>query len=140
MGSTRPTAPTRSATVAKAATGSLQLVHQTGDEQVADRMPGEGATAAEAMLEQAGPHRLVGCQSGERGQGHPQVAGREQPQLVADAAGRPAVVGDGDNGRQLAGELPQRGQRGVQPVPATQGDHAQAADGVRCLTHGRGPG
>ena len=137
IGSTRPTAPTRSATIAKRRDRILQLVHQAGEDQVADRMSGQRAAATEAVLEQVGttsPRRVVSPASAVRA--IRRSPGGSNAQLAADAAGRPAVVGDGDDRGELAGELPQRGQRGVQAVPPTQRHRAQAT----LFTHGRGPG
>ena len=64
---------------------------------------------------------------GERGERHAQVTGREQAQLAPQAAGRAPVVGDRDDGGDGPGDAPvgehaQRGQRGVQAVPAAEGD------------------
>jgi hypothetical protein len=112
-------------------------LHQPGQQQVADRVPGERPGAAEAVLHElapAAPRFVVG---GERGERHPQVAGREQAELTAQPAGRAAVVGDGDDGGDVVGEPPQRRQRGVQPVTAAQGDRCpHVAALIRAPGHG----
>ena len=100
-------------------------------------VPGQGAGAAETVLQEPDPAHVglagglcVAGSAGEGGQGHPQVAGRQQAQLAAQPAGRPAVVGDGDHRGDVdvaVGEQPQRGQRGVQAVAAAEGDHLRAA-------------
>ena len=68
-----------------------------------------------------------GVLAGEGGEGHPQVAGRQQAQLAPQPAGRAPVVRDGDHRGDpvhdaAVGEHPQRGQRGVQAVAAAEGD------------------
>jgi hypothetical protein len=105
----------------------LESVHQAADEQVADRMAGESAMTAEAVLQHAGPHRIIPVLAGQGGQGHSQVTRRQQAQFAADPAGRPAVVGDGDDSGEVGCQLTQRRQRRVQPMSATEGDRAQAA-------------
>ena len=112
-------------------------------------MPGQGAGAAETVLQEPDPGHVGlvggavgrGVLAGERGEGHPQVAGRQQAQLAAQPAGRAPVVGDGDHRgdpvRDAAvGEHPQRGQRGVQAVAAAEGDGREPVAG-RCCCHSR---
>ena len=67
---------------------------------------------------------VLGVVAGQRGQRHAQVAGRQHLELAPDAAGRAAVVGDGDDGGEVVGDAPQRRQRGVQAVPAAERDRA----------------
>ena len=62
---------------------------------------------------------VVAAEGGER---HPQVAGREYAELVAQPARGAAVVGDRDDGGQVGGDAAQGGQGGRQPVAATEGD------------------
>ena len=84
--------------------------------------------AGEPVLEDPGPGGppVVGAAQG--GQGHPEVAGREDAELAPEPAGGAAVVGDGDHGGQVVDdevvdEQPQRGQGRVQSVAAAEGDH-----------------
>ena len=96
---------------------------QRDDQQVADRVAvqvarrwrsGAGATS------RPGAAPLV--VAAQRGQRHPQVAGRQHAELVAQPAARAAVVGDGDDRGQLVGDAAQRRQRRGQPVPAAERD------------------
>ena len=66
----------------------------------------------------------------ECGECHPQVARGQQPQLPAQAPGRAAVVGDGDDGRHGVGEAavdeqPQGRECRVQAVAAAERDGSE---------------
>ena len=100
--------------------GVAEGVHEAGEQEVADGVPGERAGAAEPVLHELAPARARRIVGRERGQGHPQVAGRQQAQLPAQPARRAAVVGHRDHGRDLVGEQADGRQRGVQPVPTAQ--------------------
>ena len=73
-----------------------------GDEEVAERVPGERSLAAEAVLEQLG-HQGLGL--GERGQALADVSRREHAVFLAKPPARAAVVGDGDDRHDVAGVL-----------------------------------
>ena len=47
--------------------------------------------------------------------------GGQHPELVAQPAARAPVVGDGDDGGDLVGDVAQRGERGGQAVAAAEG-------------------
>ena len=112
-------------------------LHQAGEQQVADRVPGERAGAAEAVLHELAPATSRVVVGGERGEGHPQVAGWEHAELAAQPAGRPAVVGDRDDGGDVVGEPPQGGQGGVQPVAAAERDRRSHARPRSLRVHSR---
>jgi len=59
---------------------------EAGEQQVADRVPGQRAGAAEAVLQRLGPQRVVRVGAGQGGQCHAQVTGRQHAELAADAA------------------------------------------------------
>ena len=122
IGSTRPRTPRRPATASSAATGSPSVSISPAMQQVAHRVAGQRADAAEAVLHEGAPPAAQLVVGGQRGHRHPQVARREQAQLAAQPAGRAAVVGHGDDGGDVVGEQAQRGQRGVQPVAAAERD------------------
>ena len=101
---------------------------EADDEQVADHVVAHLAVAGEAVLQHPRPGDAPLVAAAERGQRHPQVAGRQYAELAAEPARRAAVVGDGDDRGQvvdheLVDEQPQRRQRGVQPVAAAERDH-----------------
>ena len=128
IGSTRPRAPSSSPRSSSAAhrVAAVEL-GQAGEHEVADRVTGEHSRAAEPVLEQAG-HRLGALAlAGQRGQGHPQVAGRQHGHLAADAARGAAVVGDRDHGGHVRRDPPPGRQRRRQTVPAAERDHPAAA-------------
>jgi hypothetical protein len=90
--------------------------------QVADRMPGQRTAAAEPVLNDGRPQPAVRAVGGQRRQRHPEVAGRHHIQFAAQPAGRAAVVGYGDHGRDVRREPAGRRQCGVKAVPAAQRD------------------
>ncbi len=99
-------------------------LRQAGEQQVAHGVPGERAVAREAVLEQRLPGAAPVVVAGQRGERHPQVAGRERVELAAQPAARAAVVGHGDDRGEPVGGPAQRLQAGRQPVTAAEGDHA----------------
>ena len=68
--------------------------------------------AREAMLEHVAPRQAPLGVIGQRGQGHAQVPGRQAVELPPQASGGPAVVGHGDHGSELMGDMAQRPQGG----------------------------
>ncbi len=88
-----------------------QHFEQPGQHEVAHGMSGEGAAAAEAVLEHRRPQLTVGVGVGERGERLAQVAGRQHAQFAAQPAGRPAVVGHRHHRRHLGGDPAKRRQR-----------------------------
>ena len=70
---------------------------QPHDQQVADRVPAQLAVAVEAVLHHPRPGAAPLVVPAQGGQGHPQVAGRQHAELVAQPSRRAAVVGHGDD-------------------------------------------
>ncbi len=103
-----------------------QHLGQACQHQVADRVSGQGAVAAESVLQDGRPQlsvRTVRCQGR---QGHSQIAWRHDAEFVAQPARRTAVIGDRHHRGDVGGQPPRRGQRCVQAVPTAQGDDALA--------------
>ncbi len=71
----------------------------------------ERAVAVEPVLQHVRPGPAGLVVTAERGQGHPQVTRRQAVQLVPKPAGRPAIVGHGDDRGQLVGDPAQGRQR-----------------------------
>jgi hypothetical protein len=71
-----------------------------GEEEVAEGVAFEGA-AGEAVLEETREEVLVFGEGDETGA---DIAGRREVKVFAEAAGGAAVVGDGDDGGELADE------------------------------------
>ena len=101
---------------------------QADDEQVADHVAAHLALAGEAVLHDPLPGAAPVVVAAEGGERHPEVAGRQHAELAPQPAGRAAVVGDGDDGRRVRDDVPQRGQRGVEPVAAAEGDHGELTE------------
>ena len=76
----------------------------------------------EAVLDDVAPGLAPGAVVAEGGQCHPQVAGRQSAQFVAQTSGGASVVGDGDDGCEVFGEQTERPQRRVESVAAAEGD------------------
>ena len=74
---------------------------QRDDQQVADRVAVHLALAGEPVLEHPRPGLAPLVVAAQRGQRHPQVAGRQHAELAAQPARRAAVVGDGDDRGQV---------------------------------------
>jgi len=86
------------------------------------------AVTCEAVLEHARPGVAPLVVTAERRQRHPQVARRQHPELRAQPAGRAAVVGHRDDGRQVVDdqvvdEEPQRLQGRREAVATAEGHH-----------------
>ena len=97
IGSTRPTAPTSSAERGQRAV----RVAARSSRPVSIRLP-TGCPASTPLppmrcCSSSAHARMRRVGAGERGQRHPQVAGRQHLQLAADPAGRAAVVGHRDD-------------------------------------------
>ncbi|SII80823.1 Uncharacterised protein [Mycobacteroides abscessus subsp. abscessus] len=95
---------------------------QGGDEEVADGMAVEFAVGIEAVLDDVAPGPPPVAVVAEGGQSHPQVAGRQTPELVAQASRGAAVVGDGDDGGERLREQAEGAQGGVEAVSAAERD------------------
>ena len=102
--------------------GVVVQLPQRDDEQVADGVPGQRALTGEAVLQQLAPGVPPLGVVAERGQRHPQVAGRQHLVVGAQPAAGAAVVGDGDHRGEVLGQQPERGQRGGQTVAAAERD------------------
>ncbi len=100
-----------------------ELLPQRDDQQIADRVVVQLALALEAVLDHLGPGLAPVVVAAQRGQRLAQIAGRQDAQLVAEAAAGAAVVGDRDHGGQVTGDAAQRGQRGGQAHASAQGHH-----------------
>ena len=105
----------------KALDMAAQQLPQRHDEQVAGSVVVQLSLAREAMLQDSGPGSPPLVVTAERGQCHPQVAWRQHTQLPAQATARPAVVGDGDDGREPTADPTQCGQRRSQAVSTAEG-------------------
>ena len=86
--------------------------------------PGRPSSAREAVLEQLAHQRL---RVGERDDAVADVADRRDPQLLAQDAGRAAVVGDGDDRGQVARVLLEPAQERREPGSATDRDDPRPA-------------
>lgn len=87
-----------------------ELLPQRDDQQIADRVVVQLALALEAVLDHLGPGLAPVVVAAQRGQRLAQIAGRQDAQLVAEAAAGAAVVGDRDHGGQVTGDAAQCGQ------------------------------
>ena len=90
------------------------------------------AVAGEPVLQHPRPGVAPLVVAAQRGQRHPQVAGRQHAELAAQPPRRAAVVGDGDDGGQVVDdqvgdEQAQRLQGGGQAVAAAEGDDGLGA-------------
>jgi hypothetical protein len=91
-----------------------------GDQQVAHGVVVQWTVAVEAVLQDGGPLPAPLVVGTERGQGHPQITGREHAELVTQTAGRAAVVGHCDDAGEVGLQQSQGRQAGRQPVSAAQ--------------------
>ena len=93
--------------------------------------------ALEPVLQHPRPGHAPLVVAAERGQRHPQVAGREDAELAAQPARRAAVVGDGHHGGQLVddGACSSRSadSDACSPWPPPKATTATARSGVRSL-------
>ena len=103
-----------------------EQVPQRDDEQVAQRVPAQRAGAGEAVLQDVAPLVAPLAVVAQRGQGHPQVARRQDVELLR-AAGRwtrrrrPTVT----TAVIRSVTQPQRGERRRQTVTAAERDDAR---------------
>ena len=127
--------------------GGLEVPGDVGhghDEEVSERVPIKPVTRAEAVLEEA---RHQGLGLGECGQALADVARGDDAEVLAQASGGAAVVGDRDDGGEVAGVLLESAEEHGEARPATDGDDAGTAAehplGVERLGHapvlGAGP-
>ena len=86
--------------------------------------PGSAPVPGETVLQHVAPGVAPVGVVAERRQRHPQVAGRQDVELLAQPPARAAVVGDRDDGGDLVGEQPQRGQGRGEPVAPAERDDA----------------
>ena len=121
---------------------------ERGDKEVAEVVSLERVAAAEAMGEEPGQQIFF---LAERDHAVAQVAGRQHVEVLAQAAGGAAVVGDGDHGGEVGDEAglararlaggadvaaqsaQQRGETGA----AADGDHAQRPPEARRFRRSR---
>ena len=137
IGSTRPARLEQPADEVEPGDGVLVQLPEGDDEQVAQRVPAERAVAGEPVLEDVAPGVPPLGVAAQRGQRHPQVARRQDPELLAQPPARAAVVGDRDDRGDLVGDEAQRGERRGQPVAAPErGDDrpAHSRPRSRCTT------
>ena len=104
----------------------VEKLPQAGDQQVAEGVPVERAGRVEAQLHDVSPRQAPLGFLTERGQRHAQIAGGQDWHLLAQSAGATAVVGDGHDGGQRAGNVAQRPQRCGQSVSAAKGNDVLA--------------
>ena len=97
--------PEQPADEVEPADGVAEQLPEGDDEQVAEGVPAERSrrrrTGAAARRARCWPHSLSLAQRGQR---HPQVARRQDAELVAQPAGGAAVVGDRDDRGDLVGD------------------------------------
>ena len=112
-------------------------VPQRDDQQVAEGMPTERPVTGEAVLQNITPLMppiTIGAQGRQR---HPQVAGGQHAELLAQTPTGAAVVGHRDDGGDRLAHVTQRRQRGREPMPTAQRDNMWAAHSrprSRCTT------
>lgn len=99
-----------------------ELFPQGDDQQIADGVFVQVALGLEAVLDDTGPGLAPFVVAAQRRQRLAQITGRENAQLVTQAAAGTAVVGHGDDGGEVPGDPAQRGERGGQPHAAAEGD------------------
>ena len=114
------------AQLVKCRNGIGEHLVEPGQQQVADRMAGQCAAAAEPVLKDGRPQppvRAVGCQGRQR---HSQITRRHHIEFAAQPSRRSAVVGNRYHGGDMRSEPAGGRQRGVEPVAAAQRDDARA--------------
>ena len=97
---------------------------QGREEQVAEAVAFQPCAGAEAVLEQPGEQRFLG---GQGRQAVADIAGGQHAQLTAEHAGAAAVVGHGDDRREVAAVALQAAQQGGQACATTDGHDRGAA-------------
>jgi hypothetical protein len=112
-------------------------LREGGEEEVAEGVSRQVAVG-EAVLEEAAEERLV---VGEGDEAIADVAGRQHPQLAAQPPGRAAVVGHGDDGRDVdRRRLEPAQQRGEAGAPAEGRDPRGPRRGPVAAESGRARG
>jgi hypothetical protein len=86
-----------------------QAFPEAGDQQIPNGVVAERAGALEAVLQHVSPGPPGLVVAAQSGQGHPEVTGRETVELLAQAAGGAAIVGDRHDRGQPVGDPAQRG-------------------------------
>ena len=100
--------------------GIAEQFPERHDQDIADRVPAKIRVPGEPVLDNLAPGGAPVVIAAQRRQRHPQVAGRQHAELAAQPAARAAVIGDRDDGGELAGDPAQGGERGEQPVAAAE--------------------
>ena len=95
---------------------------QSGQDEIAHRMPGKCADTAEAMLNGPSPVDYLGFVRRESCQRHPEVSRRDDAEFGAQPARRTTVVGDRDHGGDVDRQASDGLERGEQSVPAAERD------------------
>ncbi len=130
IGRTSPRAPSSAPAHLRPGDGVAQELPERHDQQVAHGVFIEGTAAAlaggEAVLHDVAPGAAPVRVVAQRGERHPEVAGRQDAVLLAQPSGGSAVVGDRDDGGQLGGEQAQRRQRGGEAMAAAERDDGGA--------------
>ncbi len=93
--------PSSRPTQSSAATGSPSSSQRPTISRLPIAWPCISPWPGEPVLQHPGPGVAPLVVAAQRGQRHPQVAGREHAELAAQPARRAAVVGDGDHGGQV---------------------------------------
>ena len=101
IGSTRPWAPSSRPTQSRARTWSPSRSHRPTISRLPIDVAAHLALAGEAVLDHVGPGAAPLVVAAQRGERHPQVAGRQHAELAAQPARGAAVVGDGHHGGHL---------------------------------------
>ena len=85
-----------------------ELVPEGHDEQVAHRVTGQRAFAAEPVLQHIAPNLAPRTVVTQRRQGHAQIAWRQDVELLPQPPGRAPIVGDRDDRCDAIGDQSQR--------------------------------
>ena len=104
----------------------VEELPESRDDQITERVSIEGTGRVQAQLHDVAPGESPFGFFTEGGQGHTQVARGQDRHFLAEATGTAAVVGDGDDSRQGAGDMSEGPQGGGQAVSATEGDDGLA--------------
>ena len=104
--------------------GVAEQLPDRDDHEVAERVTVEVPGAREAVLQHVAPGVAPVAVVAQRGERHAQVARRQDVELVAQPAARPAVVGDRDDGGHVVGEQAQRSECSGEPVASAESDDA----------------
>ena len=126
IGSTRPRAPSSRPTQSSPRPGRPSSSHSATIRRFPTAWWSIGRRWSEAVLQDVAPLPTPLGVVAERRERHPQVPGRQDTHLLAQPAGRPAVVGDGDDRRQAVRHQAQRREARRQPVPTAERDDRRA--------------